>query len=395
LLSASRFGGESLSSDKDMYSARYANAIESSMGLADFTPIDLTKVLAGKSVSLQTNSAYYTDHIGGFSGSAEIETMLQLLYLRLTSPRQDESLYKAFLSRNQDGAKNAMSRPEAVFEDTAQATLYNEHPRLARMAKPEDFTRIDLDRAMKFYSERFGSAQGFTIIIVGSFELEKIKPLIATYLASLPTGVTTTTYKDLGLRPVSGVLKKDVHIGSEPKSSVKIAFTGPATYSLEENTRFYMLLDVMNLKIIDILREKLSLIYGGGMGGAFNRTPYEHYSIGVNLPCGPENVDKVIAALFAEIDKIKTDGPKQADIDKVKQQWLEQRKIDMRTNGHWLGYLQDAYLYGTDPANILTFEKRVNAVTAEQLRDAAKRYFNTQNYVQTVLYPEKSVAAEH
>jgi zinc protease len=151
-----------------------------------------------------------------------------------------------------------------------------------------------------------------------------------------------------------------------------------------------MLLDVMNLKIIDVLREKLSLIYGGGMSGAFNRTPYVNYSIGVNLPCGPENVDKVIAALFAEIDKVKTNGPQQSDIDKVKKEWLEARKIDMRTNGHWLGYLQDAYLYGTDPVNILTFEKRVNAVTADELKESAKRYFNTENYVQTVLYPAQS-----
>jgi zinc protease len=389
LLSASRFGGQSLFDDKDMYSARYASAIESAMGIDSFTPTDLQKTLAGKTVNLQASMGYYTDHVGGSAGSADIESMLQLFYLRLTSPRRDESLYKAFVSRGQDGAKNAMSRPESVFEDIAQATLYSSHPRLTRIAKPEDFTRIELDRAMAIYNQRFSSAKGLTVIIVGSFDLQKIKPLIATYLASLPTGDIVNNYKDLGMRPVTGVVKKEVRIGAEPKSKVEIAFTGPATYSLEENTRFYMLMDVMNLKITDILREKLSLIYGGGMSGALNRTPYENYSIGVNLPCGPENVDKVIAALFAEIDKIKTDGPLQADVDKVKLQWLEERKIDMRTNGHWLNYLQDAFLYDTDPANILSFETRVNAVTPAQLKELAKHYFNTENYMQAVLYPEK------
>ncbi|HXA46003.1 MAG TPA: insulinase family protein [Burkholderiaceae bacterium] len=388
LLSASRFGGQFLFGDSDKFNALYANAIEGGMGVGNFTPTDIQKVLAGKTAHIQTSSGGYTDNISGSAGSADIESLFQLLYLRLTSPRRDDALYKAFVSRSQDLAKNAMSRPEAVFEDTVQATLYDSHPRLTRMAKPEDFTHIDLDRAMAIYQQRFGSAKDLTVIMVGSFDLEKIKPLIATYLASLPTSVVTTTYKDLGIRPISGVVKKDVHIGAEPKSKVEIAFTGPATYSLEENTRFYMLLDVMNLKIIDVLREKMSLIYGGGMSGAFNRIPYQNYSIGVNLPCGPENVDKVIAALFAEIDKIKTEGPQQSDVDKVKQQWLEERKIDMRTNSHWLSYLQDAYLYGTDPVNILSFEKRVNAVTADELKERAKRYFNSENYVQTVLYPE-------
>jgi zinc protease len=145
----------------------------------------------------------------------------------------------------------------------------------------------------------------------------------------------------------------------------------------------------MNLKITDVLREKLTLIYGGGMNGSFDRIPYANYHIGVSLPCGPDNVDKVIAATFGEIEKIKNEGPQQADLDKVKQNWIKARQIAMRTNGHWLGSLQDATLYGTDPAIILSYEKRINAITLDEIKDTAKRYFNMENYVQVVLYPEK------
>jgi zinc protease len=196
-------------------------------------------------------------------------------------------------------------------------------------------------------------------------------------------------YRDLGIRPVNGVVKKEVRAGTEPKSSVSLTFTGTATYSLAENTRFHMMIDAINIKIIDDIREKMSLIYGGGMSGAFDRVPYQNYRIGATLPCGPENVDKVVAAVFAEIEKMKQDGPPAADLDKVKQALLEQHKIDVRTNNHWLTYLQDATLYGTDPANVLTFEKRVNEVTVDDLKEAARRYFNTANYVQAVQYPEK------
>ena len=391
-LSAMRFGGQSLSGDK--YSARYAAAVEGVMGVAGFSPTDVQKILAGKSVALQTNSGLYVDHIGGSAGSNDIETMLQLMYLRMTSPRHDDALYKAFITRAQDAAKNTMARPEAVFEDTALATLYNDNPRLQRMARPEDYTHIDLDRAATIFNERFGSAKGLTFIIVGSFDVEKIKPLIATYVASLPVGEVAPGYKDLDIRPVSGVVKKDIHAGTEPKSKVEIAFTGPMTYSLEGSTRFYMLLDVLNLRIIDVLREKLSLIYSGGVSGQYERTPYQHYAIIANLPCAPENTDKVVAALFEEINKLKTEGPQQSDIDKVKKQWLEQHKIELRTNGYWLNVLQDAYLYGTDPANVLTFEKRVENINAAELKELANSYFNNGNYAQFIQYPEQTASTK-
>jgi zinc protease len=387
-ISATRFGGQSLLEDK--FSARYAAAAESAMGINAFTPTDVQKILAGKSVAVQANNGLYVDHVGGSSGNNDIESMLQLLYLRMTSLRHDEALYKAFVSRSQDSAKNAMARPEAVFEDTAIAALYNDHPRLQRMAKPEDFAQIDLNTVDAFFNQRFGSGKGLTFVMVGSFDVEKVKPLIATYLASLPVGDVALEYKDLGLRPVSGVLKKDIHVGTEPKSNVEIAFTGPMNYSLEGSTRFYMLLEVLNLRITDILREKLSLIYSGGVSGQFERTPYQHYSVVANLPCAPENTDKVIAALFAEIDKLKTEGPQQSDIEKVRKQWMEQHKIDLRTNSYWVSVLQDAYLYGTNPANVLSYERRVNDINAAELRELAKQYFNNENYAQFVQYPESA-----
>lgn len=389
LLNASRLGGQSLFGEADTYNARYAIAVVSVMGLKDFSPIEVQKILAGKNLNLQISVGNYTEEFSGTAGITDLETMLQLLHLRLASPRRDEALYKAFIRMAQDQTKNSMAHPETVFGDTLQSTMYQDHPRLARVQRPQDFARIDLDRAMQIYGERFNSAQGLTFILVGSFEVEKIKPLIATYLASLPTPEIVTEYKDLGIRPVSGVLKKEVHAGSEAKSRISLNFTGPASYSIEEKLRFYALIEIMNLRINDVLREQLSLIYYGGMAGEFDRIPYPNYNIGISLPCGPDNVDKVIAAMFAEIEKIKQEGPQAADLNKVKQNWIKERQIALRTNNLWLEYLRNASLYGDNPALILSYEQRVNAITAGELQDAGKRYFNMQNYVQAVLYPEK------
>jgi zinc protease len=389
LLSATSFGGQSVFGDKDKFNARYANSVVSRMGLDKYTPTELMKILAGKSVSLYTSSGSYTDSVEGSSGTADIESMLQMLYLRLTSQRKDESLFNAFVNQSQDWAKNDIANPESVFYDLVQRTVYGDHPRLPLMAKPEDFSHIDLERAMAIYHERFSSAKDLTIIIVGSFEPGKIKPLIETYLASLPTKKIERQYRDLGIRPVLGLVKKEVRVGAEQKSTVSLAFTGNATYSFEENKRFHMLIEIMNIRIIDILREKMSLIYSGGLSGGLNRIPYVNYRIDVNLPCAPENVDKVIAAAFAEIEKIRNEGPLQTDIDKVKQNWIKQYRIDMRTNSKWLGFLKDSTLYGTDPAETLTEEKLINSITAEEIKATAQRYFNMGNYVQAVMYPEK------
>lgn len=394
LMGATRFGGQSLFGLPDKFNAGYSSGFVAAMGLADFTPIDLQKMLAGKVVNVSTGLDTYNDVVRASSSQADIETMLQLVSLKFAAPRRDEDLFKSVVSRSQDYAKNAIARPESVFSDAAQTALYGGHPRLALTPRPADFDHIGLDRLRGIYQERFASAKGFTFIFVGSFTREKLQPLITTYLASLPTGDIKTSYADLGIRPVKGVLQKAVHAGSEAKSLVNIQFTGEAPYSEDEQLRVRALVDVMNIRIIDVLREKLTLIYGGGMGGGLSRVPYQHYQLGMQFPCGPDNVEKVVAAAFGEIEKLQANGPTAEDLAKVKQNWLVANRKSMRENSYWLGQLQTATLHGTDPARILEFEKRAEAITAVDVQTVAKRYLRRDNYVQTVLYPEKTDNAE-
>jgi zinc protease len=389
LLSASRFGGQTLFDDADIINARYTNSIVASMGMKDYSPLDLQKILAGKVASVSMGMGPHTESVSGSAGSADVETMLQMVYLKFASVRRDDDLYTSFLAKQVEGARNLMARPETVFRDAIVSTLYNNHPRVALTPRPEEFSKLSLERSIAIYRQRFASAKGLTFILAGSFDNEKIKPLIATYLASLPTPDLPIAFKDVGVRPATGVVKKDVRSGSEAKSIVSLNFTGPATYSSAEQLRLRALLDVMNIRITDILREKLTLIYGGGMGGGISKVPYQSYSVGVSLPTGPDNVDKVIAAMFAEIERMKNQGPDVGDLDKVKQNWLQTHRTALRENGYWLGQLQSAQLYGTDPAEILDFEQRAAAITPDDLKQAAKRYFKMDNYVQVVLYPEK------
>ncbi|MGV7209812.1 M16 family metallopeptidase [Oxalobacteraceae bacterium A2-2] len=389
LLASFRFGGQSLFDQSDILNARYASTLVAQMGVLDYTPADLGKVLAGQSVSAATSLGSMSEGTGGRSGSNDIEAMLQLVYLEMTKPRRDEVIFKSAMDSQRELAKSSMARPEAQFSDTITTTLFNNSPYVPRTARPEDFDKIQLDRVMQIYRDRMSSAKGFTFFLVGSFDVEKVKPLLAAYLGTLPVGEVPTMYRDLGVRPVRGVVKKEVHAGTEAKSTISITFTGNAEYSSAEQMRLQAVIEALNIKLVEVLREKMSLIYGGGMGGNLSKLPYGNYSITISLPCGPENVDKVIAATFAEIRKVKEHGVEPGDLEKVRAAWLKNHRKNLRENGYWLNQLQSALINGTDPASLLTYEERVMAIQPQELAATAKRYFDMDNYVQVVLYPEK------
>ena len=392
VMTATRFGGQSLYKQKDYFNAAYATTVVGQMGVKDFSPVDLRKILSGKTAGTSPQLGGLTESVRGQSGTADLESMLQLVYLYFTQPRKDEALFASFVSKQQAMVQNMMSNPQTVFQDSIQKILFNNHPRGPRYPKPDDFSKINLDRALEIYKERYGNANGFTFVFVGSFDSNKLKELASTYLGSLPSAPNAPAFKDLGVRPAKGVIKKEIKKGSEPKSFISMVFTGETSesdYSKDANLKLQVLIDVLNIKLIETLREDLSGIYGGGMKATLNKFPYINYTINVSLPCGPENVDKLIAATFAEIQKIKDNGPLEADLNKVKETMGKKHQEDLKDNNYWLSKLQQTVELGQDPVAILSFEKRLNAVTAKDLKDAANYYFNMNNYLQAVLNPEK------
>ncbi len=388
LMNATRFGGQSLYDLKDNLNASSATAIVSTMGVGDFAPLDLRKVLAGKTVNASPRMGAISEGFGGQCGSADVETLLQLTFLYFTQPRKDTELFNSFVNKQQSLYQNMMSNPQAVYQDSLQKILYHNHPRAPRLPKAEDFAKINLDRSLEIYKERFGNANGFTFIFTGSFELAKMKQLVTTYLGSLPSSTRTSSFKDIGLRPVKGVVKKEVKKGSEPKSFVTLIFTGEAPYSDQAQLQLQTLVEVVNIKLLENLREELSGIYGGGMRGSLSKNPYNSYSVSVSFPCGPENVDKLINATWSEIEKIKANGPSESDLNKVKETNTKQYLENVKDNSYWLAKLQQTVELGSNPADILTGEKRINSVTAKEVKEAANKYLNEKNYVQVILNPE-------
>ncbi|MFC5462701.1 M16 family metallopeptidase [Massilia niabensis] len=388
VMRAVRFGGTTLYKPEDDLNGRLSTALVSTMGWGAHSPVALNHILAGKSLGLAINMGEHTEHVTGGAAPADLETLLQAIYLRFTTVRRDEDLFKSFINKQIEGTRDAMASPAMVIDDAMRMTLYDRHPRVARMPTPEALRNVALDRSIALYKERFSSARDMTFIFVGNFDPVTFKPLLATYLGSLPTGEIAVGFRDLGFRPVTGVVKKEVRRGKNDQSVIALNFTGPATYSSAERVRFRTLVEIARLRLTAVLRDK-SLVYSVNLNGTLSHLPYGHYQVAARLPTAPDKVDRLLAMLFAEIEALKTRGPDASDLQKVQQAALQGHQRSLKENGAWAALLEGALLTDTDPAERLAQDSKIGELTVDDIKAAARLYFNTGNYVQVVMNPEK------
>jgi len=380
-------GGNSLSTDADFMSSSYATQIIRESGIGAFNQIELNKKLTGKVVNIYPYIGTLTEGVSGNASPEDIETLFELIYLYMTSPRMDQETFQSYITRMKGIIENRSARPETALSDTLSVTLAQYHHR-ARPLTVKLLDEVDLDKAFKFYQDRFADASDFYFFFVGNFDLEEIKPLVKTYLGGLPSLNRNEMWKDPGVTPPKGVIKKTVRKGIEPKSYVRIVFTGPYEWSRENNYAFSSMIDVMRIKLRETLREDLSGTYGVGVWSSTDLYPQQEYTIQINFGCNPERVEELSQTVFDQIDSLQTYGTNEKYITKVRETQTRSYETDLKENGYWVNELRSHYYTKQDPLNILGYPKLVETLSAKMVQDAAKKYFNTENYVQVVLLPE-------
>ena len=379
-------GGASLASNDDFISAENANLIAQS-GVGDFNPTQLTKYLAGKNVSA---GAYVDDLYQGFSGSAspkDLETAFQLIYARATNPRKDVEIFNKNISDFKVITANKGSNPSSVFADTVQAVMANYHKR-GMPTTLADIEKINIDKAYAFYKDRFADASGQTFVFVGNFDVEKIKPYITTYLASLPSSNKNENFVDNGVNPPKGKVSKTVKKGLEDKATVQLLFHDDYVYNAENNVMLDALKAALDIKITERLREKESGVYSPGVSLSVQKNPTAHYYFTISFNCAKANVDKLINAALEEVNAFAKNGVTAEDLQKFKSEELRQEELSLRENGYWLGYLTNRLKYGDNIEQVLGNTARINGVTVEATKAAAEKYLNGDNYIRLVLLPE-------
>lgn len=387
LFSAYSPGGHSLVEDENYIAASTASTVVTQGGLGNFDQVGLMKWMSGRVVRV---SPYVGELYEGLSGSAspqDAETMFQLIHGYFTATRTDSITFASLRKRLGAMVENRDSRPETAYGDTVQVTMAQHHFR-ARPWSEQMLDELDLETSMAVFRDRFADASDFTFFLVGNLTPEGIEPLVERYLASLPALRRGETWRDVGLKPPTGVVTKIVRRGIEPKASTQIIFTGPFDFdNREDRLQIGLMAETFQIKLREILREDLGGTYGVGVRARPSRYPTGSYRLSVSFGCDPERVDELTAVVFEQIDSLRAVGLDSTYTDKVREIRRREREVNLKENGWWLSLLEWVDKHEVDPLLILD-DSVVEGLTPEDVRRAAA-WFDTTNYARFVMLPEE------
>jgi zinc protease len=380
-------GGSSLLSDSD-YRALIPLRALLDCGVGNFDRVSFKKVRMGTIAHASPGVWPLYELVDGKAYMKDLENMFELLYLRFTAQRACEEQFDQWVAQEREWLKNRNADPGTAFYDTLEMVLNQYHPRKMPLTE-QQLDSMSLDRTMEIYRDRFADASGFTFAFTGNFEPEKLKPLVTTYIGSLPSLGRVETWRDLGIRPPTGVVKKIVRRGIEQQARVEICFNGPVEWSRRNEATLEAMGGVFSKKLREVVREDMSATYHIGSYAGIDEFPVPNYEVWISFGCAPERVDEIVNAVFTQIDSLKTVGPEERHVAAVKETMRRRYKDLPEKSWYWERELLDAYFRGEDPRNILKEPEIATSFDARSIQEAAQKYFDMNNYIELIRMPEK------
>ncbi len=172
LLGAISPGGTATVGDKEFQNARLAATVAQIGGAGDYDADTLGKILAGKQVNVQLQVGETEETVNANASAKDVEAMFQLLYLRITAPRKDPDVFATWKANTSDFLTNQARSPEFLFARDSQAAEFKNNVRRT-FPTPDDVAKLDEDKALAFFKDRYGDVSDFTFVIVGEVDMDK------------------------------------------------------------------------------------------------------------------------------------------------------------------------------------------------------------------------------
>ena len=376
-------GGTSLfdTADKLNYSAM--NGAVDAGGAGNFSNVELTKLLAGKKVSVSAYVGSTQESVNGSCSPKDFETMMQLTYLYLTQPRKDEEAFASFKNRLKAQLESAEANPMSALSDTLSHEIYGQNERYFNM-KAAMVDQLDYDRILALYKQAFADCGDFTFILVGNAELDSIKPYIETYLGALPATNAKQTYNKANLLIPAKGTKENIFAKEQqtPMATVAIIASGNVAYNLRDFVLMSVLDQALDMVYTEEIREKEGGTYGVSIYGQLS-SERQDAMLQIVYQTDPAKFEHLNGIINAQLDKMAKEGPTAEQMQKIKEYMLKKYADNQKENSYWMNNLKEKLYTGVDMTQ--DYEALVNGLTAQDVAQFAKALLDQGNKLTVVM----------
>jgi zinc protease len=262
----------------------------------------------------------------------------------------------------------------------ASSAAFGKHPYgVPTVGTEESLRAITLDEMKEWHKTKVLES-AIAIGVVGDIDEKEAANLVARELAELELEKSPKVAKPRWPKTI----KIAAESRDKAQTAIAIVFPGP---SRNEDSRFAANLigtvaSGLGGRFFDELRDRQSLAYTVQAAASSRRAAGLFLSY---IATSPEKEGVARQGLLAEFAKLRDQPVSAEELASAKEYIVGSHAISQESAGSLLAEMLDAWMFGEGLRELLEHDSRVRAVTAEQMRDLARKYFDAEKRVEGIV----------
>ena len=355
------------------------NAVSALGGLGKFDASALEKALTGRLAAITSSVSGISDDVAGSTTKEDLETLLQLLYLKFTAVRSDKEAFQAWQERTISELEASKANPLSFLGDSITRYLFPNNPERYPLSVQE-VKGANYEKALQLFRSRFANARGFDFYFVGNIDEAVLRPLVEQYIAALPAQKVYTDKAYTNRVPVErlGTNKKEYSAPmATPMGIVIDGLSLPSTYSQQEVLTAAVLESILDQLYTKTIREDAGGAYSVGVTSEVGRFPSPRTSVTVQFQTDPAKAVAMNELVFKGLEGIAKEGPSAEYFDKAVKNMKKAHGENLRKNSYWLAQLSRFYSQGFD--FVTDYDKVLDAVTPQAVQALTKKLYDSKD----------------
>lgn len=236
--------------------------------------------------------------------------------------------------------------------------------------------RVELDQVKQLYASLVSGSVG-ELVIVGDADVPATVQAVTTMLQGWTGSVPYARIERPAIPTRQG---QSLRVNTPDKANAN--FVAALQFNLRDDDPDYPALVLANYivgggalssRLGDRVRQKEGLSYG--VGSMFASDSFDPRALFIIFAiCNPENLPKVDAAIREELARFVKEGVTEEELTKAKQGYLQAQKVRRTQDQALVALLGDTTHRGRTMEYYADLEKRINALTAEQVVAAFRKH---------------------
>lgn len=380
-------GGTSVYGNDKTADLMFMLAVLEQHGLGNFTNSDLSKLLAGKQLSLKITLDDYVRRLSGNTTPKDLKTYMEMIYMTFTGLTVTPDEFIAMQNLYKGVIQNQAQNPNFVFQKKVQEFLYSSPNK--QVFGVSDIEKANREDILSIIREQLANAAEFTFVFSGNFDESELKALVEQYIATLPSvkGKKQELKHNPAVEIKSGNEEKEFFLKMEvPQGSAAVIISGKMPYSFKNRLMASMSAQIISARLLSEVREKEGAVYSIYTQGSQDRLSEVSVVYQTIFQVKPEKKDRALEIIRSEFEKLAKETPVE-ELDKVKEFMVKQITGDEQTNSYWCSMMAGNELLPSEVC--VKAEQVIQSITPKEISGYVNEVMKQNNYRVLVMMPEE------